>query len=240
MQHPLNNIRLIDLTHKIKIMLLFLCVIFIGFSLPVSAESYSSSVFKFQHAMAKNGRVESQYKLGNMYASGRGVQKDLIIATEWYEKSAQQNYLPAKNRLVFLDIKRKGYSNKKYNKWLKNLYTLVVEGNAEASMLLGDMFKEGVVVKKSINKARYYYKRAVSFGLVDAETELEFIDEMLATQKKQRLKRDEEIKKRSAQRKRDKQIKLASDVRIELEKKRLEEKRLNIEKAKIALEIDSK
>jgi len=215
---------------------------------PAMAADFSSGIFKYQTKMANNGHAKSHYKLGNMYASGRGTQKDSVAARKWYAKAAAQNYQPAKNRLVYLEIIEKGYNKGKHEAWLKKLHVAAKNSDAEAALLLGGMYKKGFVVNKNLKTARNYYRRAISQGLPGAEIELESIGTMLDAEKKQRLleqekkkqaqlkkqqqaeqaqrlKRQEKARKRKAQQKKSAQARLAEKHRKAREKQRLTQQR---------------
>jgi len=90
----------------IKIILPFSLLI----PLSLSADS-SSGVFRFQVKLAEQGNTEAQYKVGEMYEMGTGVQKSLPTAMSWYEKAAAQDHKKAGYKLLYLDIKQNGMSN---------------------------------------------------------------------------------------------------------------------------------
>ena len=48
---------------------------------------------------AKIGNAAAQNNLGNMYATGEGVEQNYETAKGWYEKSAKQGYAAAQNNL---------------------------------------------------------------------------------------------------------------------------------------------
>ena len=50
---------------------------------------------------ALNGNAHAQYKLGQMYEKGTGVEEDLKNAYEWYLKAYQQDYKSAAFKLGF-------------------------------------------------------------------------------------------------------------------------------------------
>ena len=50
---------------------------------------------------AQSGDSEAQYKLGECYFNGDGIEQDYKKAVEWYEKSANQGYAKAQNNLGF-------------------------------------------------------------------------------------------------------------------------------------------
>ena len=43
----------------------------------------SAGVFRFQIKLAEQGNAEAQYKVGEMYESGKGADKDVVAALEW-------------------------------------------------------------------------------------------------------------------------------------------------------------
>lgn len=49
--------------------------------------------------IAESGEAEAQCLIANMYQGGYGVEKNILIATQWYEKSANQGYGVASNNL---------------------------------------------------------------------------------------------------------------------------------------------
>ena len=48
---------------------------------------------------AEAGDPESQYYVALMYENGYGVEQDMEEAMKWYERSAEQGYEEAVNRL---------------------------------------------------------------------------------------------------------------------------------------------
>lgn len=58
-----------------------------------------AGVFAFQKRMAEQGNPQSQYKLGEMYEEGLGVEQDFEAARNWYGKAAEQGYKPAEIKM---------------------------------------------------------------------------------------------------------------------------------------------
>ena len=48
---------------------------------------------------AEQGDAQAQYNLGECYADGAGVAKDVAEAVKWYRKAAEQGHAPAQNAL---------------------------------------------------------------------------------------------------------------------------------------------
>ena len=58
------------------------------------AEENKRAFNLFKQAAEKN-YAAAQFGLGNMYAKGEGTEKNIKLAGQWIQKSAQQNYTPA-------------------------------------------------------------------------------------------------------------------------------------------------
>lgn len=52
--------------------------------------------------LAERGWAIAQYKLGEIYHQGNGVERSRVEAYKWYAQAAEQNFPPAKERLVEL------------------------------------------------------------------------------------------------------------------------------------------
>ena len=55
---------------------------------------WADDVSDFQKTLqaAKQGNAQAQLYLGVMYAQGRGVRQDLVLAQEWFGKACQNGY----------------------------------------------------------------------------------------------------------------------------------------------------
>ena len=54
-----------------------------------------ATVLKLLHPLAIQGNAEAQLKLGILYATGQGVERDYVAAVKWYRLSAEQGYAEA-------------------------------------------------------------------------------------------------------------------------------------------------
>jgi TPR repeat protein len=69
---------------------------------------------------ARFGSAESQYVMGERHVTGRGVEADLELALEWFEKAAEQGHLPSQMRLVELYEERDAEGDaSRASHWLK-------------------------------------------------------------------------------------------------------------------------
>ena len=62
--------------------------------------------FELVLEQANGGDAVSQYKLGRAYETGDGVEKNLAIAREWYQKSADNGYKNAEVKLRLLPVQQ--------------------------------------------------------------------------------------------------------------------------------------
>ena len=48
---------------------------------------------------AESGDPEAQYRIGKLYLTSDGAQRDYMKALEWFRKAAEQGYAPAEEAL---------------------------------------------------------------------------------------------------------------------------------------------
>jgi TPR repeat protein len=85
--------------HFIFHALAWLSVLF--FENPVFAQDNpDKQLFQAQEQLAKKGRPDAQYYLGEMYEHGLGTTQNLDNAFKWYKKSADQGNRLAKRKLA--------------------------------------------------------------------------------------------------------------------------------------------
>jgi len=170
-------------------------------STPVLFSDASSSIFRFQYKLAEQGNAEAQYKVGEMYETGRGVDQDREKAREWYTKAAKQDHPKSKYRLLFLDIQKSGM-NVERKQQLVQLQKDANSGVGDAQYFLGKMYAAGVGVPKNINNAQTWLSKATFNGITEAETDLIAVQEEIAraeaSQAQQKAAADAERKKQEA------------------------------------------
>jgi len=196
------------------------------FSLLLPLSSYadiSSGVFRFQVKLAEQGNPEAQYKVGEMYEMGNGVQKDLPTALRWFEKAAAQKHKKAGYKLLYLDIKSNGLND--YSKTqLGVLRQESASGNPDAQYYLGKMYATGVGVPKSLNNALTWLNKATFNGVAEAEHEAITVEEELARH------REKTAKKRAAALEASKNKKAEEDAAKKKKQQQAEKERLAKEK----------
>ncbi len=121
--------------------------------------------------LAGRGNAAAQFELGVRYAEGRGLPRDLKLAAQWLEKSAQQNNAPAQYRLATLYEKGLGVTrdaNVAIN-WYRRAATA---GNIRAMHNLAVMIAENTDGKPDYDDAAFWFRKAAEFGVRDSQYNL--------------------------------------------------------------------
>eukprot|EP01117_Protostelium_nocturnum_P020795 TRINITY_DN9573_c0_g1_i1.p1 TRINITY_DN9573_c0_g1~~TRINITY_DN9573_c0_g1_i1.p1 ORF type:complete len:1124 (-),score=313.22 TRINITY_DN9573_c0_g1_i1:86-3457(-) len=109
------------------------------------SKGYSQNIDKavqcFSKAAAK-GSASGMYRLGQLYTDGKGVQKDLSLAFQWFKKASE------------IPFKKENKDVEREKIW----------GIAQACSALGLWYNEGIHVKRDPVKAVQYFKIAVDGG----------------------------------------------------------------------------
>ncbi len=94
--------------------------------------------------LAERGDAVSQFQLGTMYDSGKGVPQDYVTARQWYEKAANQGDALAQLMLGAIYYDGRGVP-KDYGQALRWLNLAANQGNPLAQIKLGLMLSEGAL-----------------------------------------------------------------------------------------------
>ncbi|MDH5571122.1 MAG: hypothetical protein OEY89_05110 [Gammaproteobacteria bacterium] len=188
---------------------LYLACLLMSLGSNVYAADFSSGIFEFQQKLANSGDAGAQYKLGSMYANGRGVPQDINKARLWYKKAAEQNHSAATNALIYMDVLSGKFDPGKYSSWVTSLKNAAIAGDGESMMLLGTLYENGTIVKPDLDKARLFFKQAAIKNVPGSEARLEAIEAILDKQKRQQAAREREAEEKEryqAELKKKKQI----------------------------------
>lgn len=215
-------------------------------SMPMQAKDltqYSSSVVEFQVKLAQNGNTIAQYKLGTMYETGQGVEKNDKLAMEWYKKAADKGHQAAKNRLTFMEVKQSGYKILSHKEWLDSVKNEADSFDAAAMILLADMHILGLGVPKSPEKALALLKRTSAMGHSEVDGKIEAIERTInkptnpvPTKAVVNTSKTAAAKKREEDEKRRKAAEAAKQDRLLAERRRLEQQRRELEAEKRRIE----
>ena len=151
----------------------------------------ANDIFDSQMKLAKQGNAEAQFKVGEMYEAGFGVEQDTREAKYWITRAANQNHEIARFKLLYWDMEAKGLNAENKIK-VNELNTKAKQGNAQAQYYLGKMYAYGVGIKKNPDVAIGWLNKAASKGVLEAELELASLkeDKQLKAHKKMRFESD--------------------------------------------------
>ncbi|RYH20466.1 sel1 repeat family protein [archaeon] len=120
--------------------------------------------FQKQMFLAEKGAVAAQYKLATFYRDGKGIEKDQEEALKWFEKAAEQGNGDAVDNLISFHSSNKS-TEAATSAWLA---AAAEKGNANAQILLGTYYANGLGVAKDVDEALRLYKLAAAKQNVDA------------------------------------------------------------------------
>jgi TPR repeat protein len=126
----------------------------------------------FENLMQDTGPAVTQFNLGLMYQSGRGVARNEATAVTWYQRAADQGYADAQFYLGVAYWNGRGVAQNKATAvtWYQRAAD---QGRASAQFYLGVMYANGQGVAKDESLACEGYYKAAEQGDADAKSELE-------------------------------------------------------------------
>lgn len=167
---------MVNSKRRTAVLFVFITALFQAFNLnAVELGAFGDRIFSFQKKLALKGNTLAQYKLGTLYEFGVSVEPNIKEASIWYNKAANKSYVPAINRLTFLEIKQKGYVPAKHDTWFKGLITQIEKEEPNALILYGEMHRDGIKVKKNLDKALVFLEKASSYGHTEIDSEIDAI-----------------------------------------------------------------
>ncbi len=132
-------------------------------------DSYSEMIH-VATSFAEAGDGGAMGRLGRAYRDGKGVEKDLIKASEWMRMAADQNIRWAHWELF--DILWRINTPESLKEMLERAVPLAEAGNGEIQGRLGRAYRDGKGVDKDLNKAAEWMKKAADMNIGWAEKEL--------------------------------------------------------------------
>ncbi|UCB54646.1 MAG: SEL1-like repeat protein [Thiotrichales bacterium] len=163
-------------------------------------------VFDFQMKLAKKGNAEAQYKVGEMYESGRGVAKNQVEAMRWINKAAAQGHQAAGYKLLYYDLKKNGVTAANKPE-LIDLQNAAKAGDGYAQYYVGLMHSRGVGLRRNSTVALDWLNKASLVGVTAAEAEIVHVNEARqnaqwrARQQAEQKAREDEARRKQEERK---------------------------------------
>ena len=145
--------------------------------------NHSSSLFHFQQKLADKGNARAQYKLATMYEAGLGVEQDLELAQQWYMKASTAGIKAATDRNIFLQVKQQGYKKAEHQGWVEGIKSDAKNRDIEAMLLLGQLYRDGIGVKKDLNRLLELLVQVSSSGDVNVDDQIIAVENKIEEQK---------------------------------------------------------
>lgn len=142
-----------------------------GFNAYVAGD-YAAALGEWQ-PLAEAGDAESQFGLGLMYQSGRGVDLDFEMAAQWFRKSAEQGSERAQTQLGGMYAGGDGVEQdwEKAIEWWRKA---AAQGSPRAQYKLGGAFERGDGgIGRDLGKAAEWYAMAAAQGYSRARLKLD-------------------------------------------------------------------
>mgnify|MGYP000338327316 CR=1 FL=1 len=130
-----------------------------------------TQAFNAYYALAEQGDIWAQSRIGWMYYSGKGVTSDPYKATLWHRKAAKQGNATAQNNLGVQYRKGQGVTQD-YSQALYWYRKAAKQGNASAQSDLGYMYDLGKGVVENDTTAVLWYRKAAKQGDSTAQSNL--------------------------------------------------------------------
>ena len=116
-------------------------------------------------SLARHGSAEAQFRLGWLYESGIGAEKNFSKAADWYALAAAQGHARAQYNLGVMHTEGRGVPR---DDTMAAIYFRIaaMQGHAKAQYNLGILYQMGRGVPKDLDRARYWLDRAKANGIV--------------------------------------------------------------------------
>ena len=111
-------------------------------------ELYRSGDYKhafLQASMYEEASARAINMMGAMYLTGRGTEKDLVKAKEYFERARRLDYIPARYNRAMLQLSTGGDENKV----LQEMEALADEGHLPSMAQAGQMYLDGIGTSES-------------------------------------------------------------------------------------------
>lgn len=107
--------------------------------------------------------AEQMNRMGLLYATGTGVQKDYVAALAWYQRAADNGSASAMNNIATMYFHGLGVPQS-FEETVKWLRLAVKQGDATAQNRLGAMYDDGLGVRKNAHEAAELFSLSAEQG----------------------------------------------------------------------------
>lgn len=107
---------------------------------------------------ADQNSIVAMWKIGEIYENGWGVKKDILIALDWYRKSKQSAVITS--QIKFMKLENEKFVTQPTSEVVMKLKKAAKKNNAEAKFILANVYDEGRLMERDLQKAFYWYHEA--------------------------------------------------------------------------------
>lgn len=139
--------------------------------MPTTAEQLHNLLHRFDKATlpdiqqaAEAGDAEARFKLGVLYANGKGVSRDTEQALHWLRAAAEQRWIAAQTLLGWSLSQGDGFpcDLAEAHRWYSEA---AAQGDSDAMCALGDLYQQGGAgIEKNIPAMLHWYQQAAQAG----------------------------------------------------------------------------
>ena len=153
-----------------------------------------ATAFEEFRVLAERGNAASQFTLGVLYATGRGVPLDDAEAVKWYSRAAERGHAEARFGLGVMYTEGKGVA-RDYAKAVLLYRLSASQGFARAMNNMGVMYEYGLGAPRDLGKSYAWYDLAAArFGpSAERQQSLRNRDSVAAQLSPQQLARAEKL-----------------------------------------------
>jgi serine/threonine protein kinase len=133
------------------------------------------TAFKVCREEAERGDAAALYRLGMMYAYGRGTAKDEAAAVTWLRQAAEKGHVAGQCKLGLMVARGMGVTKDEAIAvdWLRKAAD---QGDIAAQFNVGMMYAHGLGVAQDVSQAMHWYRIAAERGHPGAQTNLEVLE----------------------------------------------------------------
>ena len=125
-------------------------------------ENTKEKCFEYIKKMAADGDGIAYIWMADVFVKGELVQKNINKAIEFYHKAADEGV-----GFGYECIAKLYYEGKDIPADYEKAYRFIMKSRKKSGMsyyLLGEMYRQGLYVRKNISRSRQYYRRALGDG----------------------------------------------------------------------------
>lgn len=142
---------------------------------------YSKALQQYISDYNDNPDSFTAYRIGQMYLEAKGTNQDISQTINWFEKSAQQVNPDAAYQLGYIyksdvyGVRNDVLSNKYFSSALSNYLDEFNKNpfDGDLAMRIGTFYNYGLGLEHDINRAIFWYKKAVELGNQKAQKRIE-------------------------------------------------------------------